>query len=423
MELMIKEPSMAGARVEVEYLVDGTTYKHAFIAPAPLDAKDAITRKLVQWLAVIHSMYLFSFGYITDISTTFYLDDDERKFFETLFDNGLAEFRYVNSIPITTKTTVHGKSDSAAKPTLTHPPKQLHGRLLLNGGGKDGIVSGQLLESSGLDFKLFQVGKGKAQAMTKHLLGVDSIVFTRKMDERWRTGKLSGHRATSAAVAIAATLSAYTLGYKDVVTSNESSANDANIAIDGVLINHQYSKSFQFEVDFSDLLSAHSIPVRYFSILRPLHELQIARMLASTPTNAGQFVSCNHGFRKGYWCMRCAKCAFIALILTAVSPDFASATLGTGALNKPELLPHISALVSDTNAKPFECVGTLEECRLAAMMILGGNYPLSSELRALFNSQTANIDSSDIDRLFASFDVMNRIPRDYNAAMERMQGA
>lgn len=421
MELMIQEPSIEGPNVEVEYLIDGVTYKHTFIAPAPLDTEDAVTRKLVQWLAVIHSMYLFSFGYITDISASFHLDDDERGFFETLFDNGLAEFRYVNGVPITKKTTVHSTSSSPVLPTPTQPLKQLRGRLLLNGGGKDGIVSGQLLKSSGLEFKLFQVGKGKAQAMTKHLLDVDSIVFTRKMDERWRSGKLSGHRATSAAIAIAATLSAYTLGYQDVITSNESSANDANITIDDVLINHQYSKSFQFEKDFSELLRAHSVPVRYFSILRPLHELQIAQLLAKIPGNSGQFISCNHGFRKGYWCMRCAKCAFIALILTAVSADFASATLGEQSLNMPGLLPHIIALVSDANAKPFECVGTLEECRLAAKMILNTDYPLSTELHTLFVAQTGNIDSSEIDELLTSFDNNNLIPRDYEAAIQKMQ--
>ena len=70
------------------------------------------------------------------------------------------------------------------------------------------------------------------------------------------------------------------IGAEDVVLSNESSANESTVS--GSDVNHQYSKSYTFERDFTAYArDALGLPIRYFSLLRPFNEMQIAKQFAS----------------------------------------------------------------------------------------------------------------------------------------------
>ncbi len=73
---------------------------------------------------------------------------------------------------------------------------------------------------------------------------------------------------------------------------------------------------------------------------------------------------------RGTWCLACAKCAFVALSVTAVDRTLPARIWGEYVLDRPELLPHLEALIHDAIDKPFECVGTLEECRIAGYLLL-----------------------------------------------------
>ena len=104
---------------------------------------------------------------------------------------------------------------------------------------------------------------------------------------------------------------------KYVALSNESSANESTVA--GSTVNHQYSKSFEFEQDFhkyeKDWLGSG---VYYFSMLRPLSEFQIAKYFAGATAYHDIFRSCNAGSKQDIWCGHCPKCLFVFLILTGV---------------------------------------------------------------------------------------------------------
>lgn len=411
MNLFVNKPVISGDTITTSYFFNDTEYSHVFIAPLQLDNTDPIILKLVNWITVIHVLYLFSIDYFTKIETNFYLSKSECEFFEKLIFNGMAEFRFENKIPVQAKTTITSLEEDENINSTPKKIKSLNGRLLLNGGGKDGIVSTILLGEADLDFDFFQVGTSKAQAIVTNYFSKTPLIFRRQMDERRNNAKFSGHRPTSAAIALTAVLSAYISGKQDVIASNEASSNEANLNIDGIDINHQYSKSFEFEQDLSKLLKDHEIPIRYFSILRPIHELQIAKILTAHPEYADKFISCNHGFRKGFWCMKCSKCAFITLILNALSPEFASKTLGLNSINTQNLKKHLSSLIDHEVDKPFECVGTLEECRISAKLVLQNDkILLDKDLAELFLKHTDNISQSNIDTLFNSFNQENNIP-------------
>jgi hypothetical protein len=61
---------------------------------------------------------------------------------------------------------------------------------------------------------------------------------------------LNGHTPFNALLAFLTYLVAYLGNKKYIVLSNESSANESNVR--GLKVNHQYSKSFEFENDFNE---------------------------------------------------------------------------------------------------------------------------------------------------------------------------
>jgi hypothetical protein len=64
-------------------------------------------------------------------------------------------------------------------------------------------------------------------------------------------------------------LVAYLYDYKYLVLSNELSANSGNTLWNGFEINHQYSKSLEFEKDFKNYVEENiSDDLKYFSLLR-----------------------------------------------------------------------------------------------------------------------------------------------------------
>jgi hypothetical protein len=66
-------------------------------------------------------------------------------------------------------------------------------------------------------------------------------------------GYLNGHTPFSAMLAFYTVLAAHLTQTRDIALSNESSANEATIV--GTEINHQYSKSLEFERDFQDYVA------------------------------------------------------------------------------------------------------------------------------------------------------------------------
>jgi AraC-like DNA-binding protein len=82
-----------------------------------------------------------------------------------------------------------------------------------------------------------------------------------------KRGFLNGHTPFSAIVAFSSVLTAYLYGLKTVVLSNESSASESTVS--EAEVNHQYSKSYQFERDFAAYEREYlHCGVQYFSLLR-----------------------------------------------------------------------------------------------------------------------------------------------------------
>jgi hypothetical protein len=172
-------------------------------------------------------------------------------------------------------------------------------------------------------------------------------------------------------------------GYQNAVVSNESSASEPNLHYEGVAINHQYSKSLEYERDFQ-AIQQHLFgdSLHYYSLLRPLSELRIAELFADLGFDKylGVFSSCNRAYRHGehemFWCGECAKCAFVCLILTPFveASKLLSIWGGVNLLLESRLEETYRQLLGIEGDKPLDCVGEVKEAR-AAMRLAQQQYP------------------------------------------------
>lgn len=206
-----------------------------------------------------------------------------------------------------------------------------------------------------------------------------------------------------------------------VVLSNESSANESTVK--GLSVNHQYSKSFQFEADFDRYVKGFiGSRVQYFSLLRPWSEFQIAAYFAGLTAFHPYFRSCNAGSKTDSWCGKCAKCLFVALILTPFLPDEAIyGIFGREILEDTALIPILQELAGETDEKPFECVGSREEIGCAMAMGIRAREAAGKKLPALLayfkTSPAYPAAAADDSRFFRYYQEENLLPPAFDRMM------
>ena len=306
-----------------------------------------------------------------------YLDDDQISFFKKLFYNGLGEFFYRNDIKVDYDSFINIKS-TYEKEKDFEVDYEGFGNLIPLGGGKDSNVTLEILKDYNntvvvtnpkeVHFECFKLSSAK-----------DFLVFERTIDKNLldlnKQGYLNGHTPFSAHVAFICFLAAYLLNKKYIVLSNEGSANEATVL--GTNINHQYSKSYEYEMDFNNYAKKYfKVDIKYFSLLRCLNELQIGLLFSKYEKYHKVFRSCNLGSKETpwKWCLKCPKCLFTFIIMAAFNNyDKVIDIFGKDMLDDIDMLPTLKDLLGETNIKPFECIGTVKEVKEAMSLISKNN--------------------------------------------------
>lgn len=307
------------------------------------------------------------------------LSDSQQQWWKKLYWKGLGEFFYQNGISSTQDDFLNFSFDEDAQPIEAFnyqkvaESKQV---IVPIGGGKDSVVTLEQLRKTReiIPFIINPRGATLECARIAGFPSLEDIVVLRrqiapKLLELNQAGFLNGHTPFSAMLAFYSLLVSAVTGVRDVALSNESSANEPTIP--GTEINHQYSKSLEFEEDFRYYVENNIADINhYFSYLRPYCELEIAQFFAQYPQYFEVFKSCNVGSKTDIWCCNCPKCLFAYIIL---SPFIDDATMihifGEDLLNKPALQQYFDELSGIAEVKPFECVGTVDEVNRALEMI------------------------------------------------------
>ncbi|MDR1447940.1 MAG: hypothetical protein LBI63_03135 [Candidatus Ancillula sp.] len=311
------------------------------------------------------------------------LSAEQILWWKKLYFYGLGEFFYQNNIVTTVDDFMHivprGEKTTIAKFAFS----KLEGSLVPIGGGKDSIVSLNSLLDATADDKIgtitpYIINSRGATLDTVRIAGLEqSTVFaSRYLDERLlelnKRGFLNGHTPFSAVVAFSALIAAFLNGRKYIVLSNESSANEPTVVDrNGISVNHQYSKSFEFESEFRYYVKRYLTTTNeYFSLLRPLSEYQIAKTFSKLKNYHAVFRSCNVGSKRNVWCTSCPKCLFVYIILAPfLDVDELVKIFGENLFEKSELKDDLNRLVGVTETKPFECVGSIDEVNTALVQV------------------------------------------------------
>ncbi|MGH7241297.1 MAG: endonuclease domain-containing protein [Candidatus Saccharimonadales bacterium] len=303
-------------------------------------------------------------------------------FLSQTYERGLGEFFYVNRLDPRT---------SIEFPVTTTEPLNMlsisgNGQLVGLGGGKDSLVSVELLRANE-NLATWSLGHEKQLSPLVERVGLPHLWVEREWDKQLlglnEQGAYNGHVPISAVFACVGTVVAILSGRRDTVVSNEQSANEPTLSYQDVSINHQYSKSQEFERSYQELLQANfGDDLRYYSLLRPLSELRIAELFSTHGFDKYHdvFSSCNRAFTHDspglFWDGTCPKCAFVFL---ALAPFVDQAKLqdlfgGKNLLLDETLGSTYRQLLGIEGDKPLECVGEVRESR-AAMRLAQAIYP------------------------------------------------
>lgn len=383
-ELLCLPPRLRGSTIELRYRGvgrDGTTteFTEVIELPGTLDHIAAVTREpVLRLLSLAVSLSYFKAFAPGSIGVSEGLTTQERTFLDELTKNGLGEFAYVNDLPEVFETAIVG-SPLAPNPVPVFAPPRLKRALVAVGGGKDSIVSIEALKAAGVEVGLFSVNNYKPIEDTAVAAGIPLQSARRGLDPALfrlnEAGAPNGHVPVTAVNSLIAVLTAMALGYDTVVFSNEASSSHGSFIWHGRTINHQWSKSIEFERLLRESLPAGSPD--YVSLLRPLTELRIARRFAAHREYHHVFTSCNRAFKlqeseRTSWCADCPKCRFVFLCLAPFMPrqDLLGIFGGRDMFaDQRQSEGFLELLGADGLVKPFECVGEPDECRVALSLL------------------------------------------------------
>ena len=328
------------------------------------------------------------------------LTDGQKAFWLKLYWHGLGEFFYTNGLAPDPSPKGEGSDVFLTIQCEDHPLAPLpltdcrcadsDAYLVPIGGGKDSVVTLELLRRAGKEIRPLIMNPRGATRECARVAGfpIDEVLVIRRtidpmLLELNSKGYLNGHTPFSAMLAFYTRLASALSGIPNVALSNESSANESTVI--GSDVNHQYSKSLEFEDDFRSYCHGFN----YFSFLRPLSELQIAMLFSRFTQYHDVFRSCNVGSKQDIWCGHCAKCLFAYIILSPfIEPAEINRIFGKSMLDDLSLEHEFRQLLGEEETKPFECVGTVGEVRQALAMTIDRWYPTEHK-PALLNGLNA----------------------------------
>jgi hypothetical protein len=373
--------------------------------------------------------YYKSFVPRTLICEPFPLDRITAEFLQKFYEKGLAEFAFRNRISLRGHLEIRWSGGSPAGPIALDLPRRT---CVPVGGGKDSIVTLECLKRNGEPLVLFCLGDAEPIRACIAAAGLPFIRVYRRLDNTLfklnEAGGLNGHVPITGILSAIAVAGAVMSGYDVIAMSNEHSASAPNLQVDDADINHQYSKSLEFEGDFSEYLKNYISPsIAYFSLLRPLSEIEIARRFAKYGEYFPIFRSCNAAFRQSLaareagWCANCPKCRFVFLALAPfIEKTELIGIFGRNLLDDETQRAGFAELCGLQEHKPFECVGEVGES--AAVMSHLGGHPIwrkDAVVRHLHGALALS-QQPDPASLRTLFEVRHphRVPDSYMAALD-----
>jgi 7-cyano-7-deazaguanine synthase in queuosine biosynthesis len=311
------------------------------------------------------------------------LNKEQIRWWRNLIFKGMGQFFFENKINFLEKNFL--KIESFGEKFERFEGELNENKILVPvGGGKDSVVTIEYLKKMKKDLVLFCLNPNKNQKKIIEISGIRKKVFVKreidkKLLELNQRGFLNGHTPFTAYLCFLSVLVAVLKDCKFIAFSNEKSSNEGNVKYLGKIINHQYSKSEEFEKKFRFYSKKYLAKrVECFSLLRNLYELEISALFSQFPQYFDAFLSCNVAFQTKSgtkkpikkWCGECPKCLFVFTSLYPFIGERVIKIFGKNLFEDKKLLPLMLQLIGKKKFKPFECVGTKKESFLAFKLSL-----------------------------------------------------
>jgi UDP-N-acetyl-alpha-D-muramoyl-L-alanyl-L-glutamate epimerase len=316
----------------------------------------------------------------TEVEVAYPLDDWQASFFTRVYQEGLSQFAFENG---KTRTDLVQFIALPGDEPITATAYEGRGIVALQSGGKDSLLTAQLLTESGHDFTSLYITSGDSHPTVADEVGGELVTVRRKIDiraikEGIANGGLNGHVPVTYIVLSIGLLQAVLAGRNTLLASIGHEGEEPHAWIGDLPINHQWSKTWQAERLFAEYVERYISPdLHVGSLLRKYSELRIAELFAEHCwTKYGhKFSSCNRAnYGQGTdnstlsWCGDCPKCANSYLLFAPFVPaDELRSIFGSQELfEKTSLSDTFKGLLGiDGVMKPFECIGEVDELRSA----------------------------------------------------------
>ena len=321
------------------------------------------------------------------------IDAWQAKFFNMVYQEGMSQYAYENRL--TRDDLLHFDATPVAKQDSANYSGD--GILALQSGGKDSLLTAALLSKNNQPFMPWHVSStdhhpAVLDTFAHPLVSAQRFLDRSALVEAATAGARNGHVPITYIVQSWAIIQAVLLGKNKVLVSAAHEGEEPYAWIGDLPINHQWSKTWSAEKAFAEYVHTYISPdIQVGSPLRGLTELRVAELFIQ---NAWQqyghsFSSCNvANYKQGAdnstlkWCGNCPKCANTFLLFAPFLPpsELKSLFAGQDLFAKSTLQQTFKGLLGiDGVMKPFECVGEIDELRLAYHMAQakGGYQPLS----------------------------------------------
>ncbi|MDB5165406.1 MAG: hypothetical protein JWM00_296 [Candidatus Saccharibacteria bacterium] len=357
---------------------------------------NVLDRALFLAFVLIGTSYYKTFPTREVVFTNHSIDVQQVEFFNSVYQEGMSQFAFENGLTRDQLAQFVSTSDQTEEP----PAYEGRGILALESGGKDSLLVASLLKAAGKDFTPWYVTSSLEHPQVLDTFKEPLLVTKRTLDHtalakaRDEGGK-NGHVPVTYILQSLALVQAILLGKDTILASIAHEGEEAHDWIGDLPVNHQWSKTWSAEqalVSYIDTYVATGFAIG--SPLRQFSELKVAELFVAHAWDeyGHSFSSCNVGnYQQGHgnsalkWCGECPKCAnsylLFAPFLDAV--ELQSLFNGQDLFIKPLLENTFKGLLGvDGIMKPFECVGEIDELRLAYHRALaeGGYHPLPFEV-------------------------------------------
>lgn len=414
-EFIVEGWSATGSDVTFQYRSGNFTFSEMVSFPVPVATTDVISRVLDLLAIVAGVSYAKAFAPATITFPSLDVSPAGLTLVRMTYNEGMREFSFQNQLPLT--STFDVADDARGGNFQIEALRGESGRPLIPfGAGRDSCVVASALKH--LQPTLFTIGTNPFAAEISHELSLPLLTASRSIDPllltRNKSGAPNGHVPVTSINSLISLIVAELTGHTSVVMANEKSSSQPTRIVDGIEINHQFSKSLDYERALRSAVDTAGSIVNYTSVLRsvPDHDLSFAFATKCQGLHH-LFMSCNQAMlrdesrRSAGWCGDCPKCRGMYLSLAPyLSPEEMTNIFGRDLLNDPSQLSGFQDLMSD-ETKPFECVADVGESResmrrLATLPQWSGHVVVQSCRDISFISTTSHPDSDDS---FSEFDA------------------